>query len=425
MRSARRVRGAGLAAVFAVLAVLGGVVLSTTPKCHDACQAVAVAAHDVPVAQPPAPVPSRAAALAIVPQAGAADVNPASPILVRADSGTITDVVMVNGAGTEIPGVLTPDHKVWKPAGPLGYGREYTMTVTARGPQGMPSRQTSSFTTLAADSLTDVYLDSTAGVYLKDGATYGIGTVIVAKFDEPVTDKANAERHLVVTTNPPVDGSWNWIDDYTAHFRPAKYYAPGTTVSVAANVFGTSLGDGLYGDEDQKVSFRIGDAHVSIADDNTHQVSVFDNGQLVRTMPTSMGMGGSETIDGRTLSFYTPPGVYTVMDKANPVVMDSSTFGLPIDSRLGYKESIAYATRISVDGIYLHQLNSTVWAQGHQDTSHGCLNLNQDNAAWFYDFAVPGDVVEVKNTGGAPLEIWQNGDWTVPWDKWRQGSKLA
>ncbi|MCW2559375.1 MAG: hypothetical protein JWP55_3339, partial [Mycobacterium sp.] len=99
--------------------------------------------------------------------------------------------------------------------------------------------------------------------------------------------------------------------------------------------------------------------------------------------------------------------------------------GLPIDSRLGYKESISYATRISVDGIYLHQLNSTVWAQGNTDTSHGCLNLNGENAAWFFNFSVPGDVVEVKNTGGEPLKLWQNGDWSVPWEQWRAGSKLT
>ncbi len=431
MRSARRARGAGLAAVFAVLSVLGGVVLSTTPKCHADCQVIG-AAHDAPTAPSADPVTtatkpsvSRPASLAIVPAASSTAVNPAAPVLVRADAGTITDVVMANDAGTVIPGALTGDHRVWKPTGQLGYGREYTMTVTARGPQGMPSRQTSSFTTLEADNLARVYFENTAGNLLQDGGTYGVGAIVVAKFDEPIDDQASAERHLNVTTNPPVDGAWNWIDNRTAHWRPANYYAPGTTVTVAANVYGTSLGDGLYGQEDEKVSFRIGDAHVSIADDNTKQVSVFNNGQLVRTMPTSMGMGGTQEIEGRTLSFFTPPGVYTVMDKANPVVMDSSTFGLPIESRLGYKETISYATRISTDGIYLHQLNSTVWAQGNTDTSHGCLNLNHDNASWFFDFSVPGDVVEVRNTGGAPLQLWQNGDWTVPWDQWRRGSKLV
>src|ERR1700742_1862448 len=102
--------------------------------------------------------------------------------------------------------------------------------------------------------------------------------------------------------------------------------------------------------------------------------------------------------------------------------MDSSTFGLPKNSRLGYRVTINYATRISIDGVYLHQLDETVWAQGHTDTSHGCLNLNADNAKWFYGFSVPGDVVEVRNTGGPALTLPQNGDWTLNWDQWRAGS---
>jgi lipoprotein-anchoring transpeptidase ErfK/SrfK len=270
-----------------------------------------------------------------------------------------------------------------------------------------------------------VYLNTVSGAALQEGATYGVGTVVVAHFDEPITDKAAAEKHLQVTTMPKVTGSWNWIDDQTAHWRAEKYYAPGTSITVAANIYGVPVGDGLYGQEDEQVSFRIGDSHVSIADDTTKQVSVYYNGKLVRTMPTSMGMGGTETIGGTTLSFWTPPGIYTVMDKANPVIMDSSTFGLPINSRLGYRETIPYATRISTDGIYLHQLNSTVWAQGNTNTSHGCLNLNGDNAKWFYDFSVPGDVVEVRNSGGQPLQLRQNGDWSVPWDQWRKGSALS
>ena len=422
MTSTRRVRGACLAAVFAVLAVLGGVVVTTTPDCADHCQTLTAA----PVPQAvPRPSPLVPAALSIQPSAGATDVSPSGRVLVTANNGTLDAVELVNDSGKSIPGVMTPDAKTWKPTTQLGYGRTYTLTVAARGPGGMPTRQTSSFTTLTPSDQTEVYLDTTGGGLLQDGATYGVGMVVVARFDEPIDNKANAERHLVVTTNPPVAGSWNWIDDQTAHWRPEKYYAPGTSVAVAANLYGTPLGDGLYGEEDEHVSFKIGDSHVSIADDNTKQVSVFDNGNLVRTMPTSMGMGGTETIGGTTLSFWTPPGVYTVMDKANPVIMDSSTFGLPINSRLGYRVTIPWATRISMDGIYLHQLNATVWAQGNTDTSHGCLNLNSDNAQWFYNFSVPGDVVEIRNTGGPPLKLSQNGDWTVPWIEWRKGSALS
>ncbi len=87
--------------------------------------------------------------------------------------------------------------------------------------------------------------------------------------------------------------------------------------------------------------------------------------------------------------------------------------------------TIPYATRISTAGIYLHQLNATVWAQGNTNTSDGCLNLNGENAKWFFGFSTPGDVVEVRNTGGQPLQLSQNGDWGVPWHQWRHGSKLS
>lgn len=403
----RRARGACLAAVLGVLAVLGGVVISIAPRCPEHCRTEAAAAV-------PQPAPStEPAVVAVTPEDGATDVDPLAAITAVAQSGMLTHVTMVNDAGRSVPGVVTPDFKTWKPTKPLGYGRTYTLTVDARGPGGVPSTLTSTFQTLVPSDQTEVYLTAPGGQPL-DGATLGIGAVVVAHFDEPIDNREAAERRLSVTTTPAVKGSWYWMDDQNAHWRPEKYYTPGTSVTVKADIYGVPLGDGLYGQEDSTATFTIGDAHVSVADDTTKQVSVYSNGSLVRTMPTSMGRGGTETVGGQTLSFWTPPGVYTVMDRANPVIMDSSTYGLPINSRLGYRETIPYATRISPDGIYLHQLNATVWAQGNTNLSHGCLNLSGENAAWFYDFSRPGDVVEVRNTGGPPLQVWQNGDWTLP-----------
>ena len=172
--------------MLAVLAVLGGVVVTATPDCADHCQTLTAA----PVPQvAPRPSPIVPAALSIVPPAGATDVSPSGRVLVTANSGTLDTVELVNDAGKPISGVMTPDDKTWKPITQLGYGRTYTVTIAARGPGGMPTRQTSSFTTLTPSNQTEVYLETTAGGLLQDGATYGVGAVVVAKFDEPITTR--------------------------------------------------------------------------------------------------------------------------------------------------------------------------------------------------------------------------------------------
>lgn len=368
---------------------------------------------------------ARPATVAVSAPAGATNIDPLTPVRVTVTDGTLASVRMVNEAGKPVDGIVTPDRLLWKNTEPLGFGRTYTVTVSSRGSTGAPATYASTFTTVQPTDQTKVYLRTTGGHPLADGATYGVGTVVVAHFDEPVEDRVAAQQHLVVTTSPAMTGSWHWVNNQDAHWRPERYYQPGTQVTVEAKVYGVRIGDGLYGQEDSRASFVIGHSHVSVADGDTKHVSVYEDGQLVRTMPTSLGMGGSETVAGQSISFWTQPGSYTVMDKADPVVMDSSTYGLPINSRLGYKESINYATRISTDGIYLHELDSTVWAQGKTNVTHGCLNLNADNARWFYNFSVPGDVVEVINTGGPPLQLWQNGDWNLSWDQWMRGSALA
>jgi hypothetical protein len=48
----------------------------------------------------------------------------------------------------------------------------------------------------------------------------------------------------------------------------------------------------------------------------------------VRDMPTSMGRGGAQVVKGRTITYWTPSGTYTVVGHANPKLMDSTTYGL-------------------------------------------------------------------------------------------------
>lgn len=402
-----------ICAASAVLLVLTGCSL---PTGNDSASSGGSAATTTPTSE---------AVVTVTPAEGGNPVNPLDPIQVQVAKGTLESVSFTNPAGKEVTGIITPDKTSWKPSEPLGYGKTYTLVIDTVDTQGVSATKNTTLTTVAPSNQTRAYINTTGGASIADGGTYGVGTVVAVHFDEEIGDKVAAEKSLTVTTTPAVAGSWYWMDDQNVHWRPQNYYAPGTSVTVRADIYGKQLGTGLYGEQDDSASFVIGDSHVSVADDNTKMVTVYENGKVVRELPTSMGMGGTEKVGGTTLSFWTQPGTYTVMDKANPVVMDSSTYGLPINSRLGYKETINWATRISTDGIYLHELESTVWAQGNTDTSHGCLNLSAANAKWFFDFSQPGDVVEIKNTGGAPLEVWQNGDWSLPWTQWLAGSALA
>jgi lipoprotein-anchoring transpeptidase ErfK/SrfK len=373
-----------------------------------------------PTSKPPAPP----AKLSAKPANGAANVSPTGQISVAVADGTLSSVTMTNADGKAIKGAYNTAKSSWQVAEPLGYSKAYTVVAKAVNADGKPISKTSHFTTVTPDNMTMPDIETTGRQALKNGATYGVGMVVSVHFDEPITDKAAAERTLKVTTAPAVVGSWYWMDQQNVHWRPQHYYKTGTKVSVSANVYGKQVSPGLYGQGDVSASFKIGAKHVSIADDTTHTVKVYYNDKLVRRMPTSMGQGGYVQGSHGQISLWTMPGTYTVIGHANPVLMDSSTYGLPVNSPKGYKEYIYLATQISTDGIYLHQLDSTVWAQGHQDLSHGCLNLNQSNAKWFYDTSLVGDIVQVRNTGGPKLQVWQNGDWSVPWSTWVAGSAL-
>ena len=414
-------------AVVTMLALLATACSRTGHEAASSQSATASPTSSSSESSSPAATSSAAAAPAEVqfsPAGGSQAVNPTAPVKVSALDGELTSVKLVNPDGNAVSGAMAPDRLSWSATEVLGYGKTYTMTATAANGDGRPVTRSEKFTTLTPGNMTMPYITTTGSTPMRNGATYGVGIVPVVHFDEEITDKANAEKALVVTTNPPVIGSWYWTDAQTAHWRPRAYYKPGTTVTVAANVYGVQVGPGLYGQADASVSFKIGAKHVSIADDRTHTVSVYFNDKLQRVMPTSMGRGGSVDVNGQTISFWTQNGTYTVIGQGNPVIMDSSTYGLPVNSKLGYKEPIYWATQISTDGVYLHELEATVWAQGNTDVSHGCLNLNHDNAYWYYKTAQIGDPVVVRNSGGSPLQIWQNGDWSVPWTTWVAGSAL-
>jgi len=352
-------------------------------------------------------------------------ISPATPVTVNIANGKLTSVTMVNPAGRKVTGALAPDGTSWHNTEVLGYGKTYHVTAEGVDGHGATIRKTAKVRTVEPGNMTMPYIHDLYGAAIEDNGTYGVGMVVVVHFDESV-NQAKAERALQVTTTPTTTGGWYWTDDQNAYWRPESYYQPGTKVTVKAGVYGKELGKGLYGQADQQASFTIGAKHLSIANAKTHKVKVFFDDKLVRTMPTSMGQGG--TVQGKygPIYLWTMPGTYTVLGHENPATMSSDSYGLPANSPLGYApEKVYWSTKISTDGIYLHELDATVWAQGHQNLSHGCLNLNQDNAKWYYQHSRVGDIVKVVHSGGPHINFSQGGQWDVPWSQWLKGSALS
>jgi len=378
-----------------------------------------------PTSKPSAPP----ATLTAKPADGAANVSPTGPITVAVADGTLSSVTMTNADGKAIKGAYNTSKSSWQAAESLGYSKTYKVTAKAVNADGKPVTKVSRFTTVTPDNMTMPNIDYIGGNALKNGATYGVGIVPVVHFDESISDKKAAEQALTVTTSPHVTGSWYWADDQNVHWRPQNFYKSGTKVSVSANVYGKQVSPGLYGQADAHVSFTIGAKQITTADDNAPQVNkvrVYRNGKLIRTMNTSMGKHSGVTANGKFIDFHTMQGTYTVIGHENPAIMSSASYGLPANGPGGYApERIYLSTKISTDGIYLHELDTTVWAQDNgADVSHGCLNLNQENAQWYFDHSTIGDPVIVRHTDGPTIQVWQGGDWSVPWSKWVAGSAL-
>ncbi len=337
---------------------------------------------------------------------GAIGVPVESPVTVTADAGVLGAVTLVNEEDRVVAGELSPDGVTWSSAEPLGYNRQYTLNAEAQGLGGV-ARTSATFETHSPQNLTMPFVQP------NEGEVVGVGQPIAVRFDETIPDRLAAQRAITVTTNPPVEGAFYWLNDREVRWRPAQYWKPGTSVEVQVKAYGVDLGQGLFGQDDASTRFTVGDEVIATADDTTKTMTVRVNGDVVKTMPISMGKDKTPT----------DKGTYVVGDRYSFLVMDSSTYGVPVNSPDGYRTEVNWATQMSYSGIYVHAAPWSVGSQGRANVSHGCLNASTENGKWFYDNTKRGDVVEVVNTVGPTLSGTDGlGDWNIPWEQWKAGN---
>ena len=223
------------------------------------------------------------------------------------------------------------------------------------------------------------------------GSTVGVGEPIIINFARPIADQHMAEQAIHVSSTPPVSGKFYWLTTSQVRWRPLSFWPAHTAVHVDAA--GT------------QENFVTGDSLIATADDATHQLIVTRNGTVEQTFPMSMGMaaGGHQT----------PNGTYYVLDKKAKVVMDSSTYGVPVNSTYGYKVNVEDAVQFDNSGDYVHSAPWSVADQGKRDVSHGCINISPTNAKWFFTNFGAGDPVVVKNSVGTYSKNDGSNDWQL------------
>ncbi|MGO8767444.1 MAG: L,D-transpeptidase [Mycobacterium sp.] len=221
------------------------------------------------------------------------------------------------------------------------------------------------------------------------GSTVGVAQPIIINFPGRVADAGAAEGAVHVSSIPPVPGKFYWMTPTQLRWRPLSFWPANTAVTIDAG--GTVS------------NFHTGDTLLATADDATHQLTITRNGVVEKTFPMSMGMaaGGHQT----------PNGTYYVQDKKASVVMDSSTYGVPVTSTYGYKVTVEDAVRFDNVGDYVHSAPWSVDDQGKRDVSHGCINISPTNAKWFFDNFGPGDPIVVRNSVGTYTKNDGSNDW--------------
>jgi lipoprotein-anchoring transpeptidase ErfK/SrfK len=345
--------------------------------------------------------------LSITPKDGTRKVLPGTGINVRVTDGKITRLTVADAKGREVSGTTGADG-TWRPTWPLKPSTAYTVNAQATGADGKQVMARARFTTLKPKRVLE------SGMSPLNGEKVGVGMPIQLLLSRPVTardDRAAIERSLTVQMSKPVEGAWSWVSDREVQYRPREYWPAGEKVTVVAHLAGVEAGRNVWGTKDRTLTFTVGPEHITKIRNGSHQAVVRKNGEVVKTIPVSLGKKGDDSYSG----------VMIAQEKAASTLMDSATIGRP---GLYYART-KWNVRMTYSGMFFHAAPWSTGAQGSRNVSHGCVNASMANARWFYNFTQRGDIIEVKGTsrklqfGNGPTP------WVKSWEEWLAGSATA
>ncbi len=325
------------------------------------------------------------------------------------DGAKVSAVTLTTADGKQVDGRLRADGSSWVPSAPLTYGARYTATVTATATDGSTREGRSTFTTMAKPKSV-----ISSGLYLFDDKVYGVAMPVVVEFQPgiPKKDRAAVQKRMFVQTDPPQPGAWHWIDGGTqAYYRAPKYWKPETTLSVRIALAGIPLSNGRYGNVDRVATVRIGRAFEMKVDNATKQMTVYEDGRVVRTLPVSLGKKKTPSSSGTMV----------IMEKKESTVFDTRD---DPDPENRYVTEIDFAQRLTWGGEYIHAAPWSEHVQGRQNVSHGCVNVSTAHARWLFGKTKIGDPITVTGTERrlAAGNGWTA--WSLSWSEFVKRSAL-
>ena len=336
---------------------------------------------------------------------GATGVTPDTPIVLTAPAGeTIGSVTVADAGAHSVAGTYSADRNTWTSSGNLRVADTYQLTAETSAPStNGVGLQHQTFSTSNEEN--NIKFDD---MFPVDGSTVGVGQPVVLEFTNPVPkeDRANVERALTVYSSPQQPGSWGWLSSQRVDFRPENYWKSGTKVHVDLALSGVKVGDGLYGAKDHSIDFTVGrDQETTVNVGNDH-ATVYRDGQSVHEFTVTGGMPGLDTWGG----------TYAVIDKSSDVRMDSRTAGLGDAYDI---PDVKWDVHFTYSGSYVHSAPWSVGSQGVSNVSHGCVGTNPEDAEWFFDSTLPGDIIRV--VGSPRTAALGNGfnDWQESWTSWQ------
>ncbi|MER7416489.1 Ig-like domain-containing protein [Micromonospora peucetia] len=359
--------------------------------------------------EPGTPAAPSGPPLTVSPADGGKNRPVSSEIGAELPGGKVSSVTLTAADGDQVEGRLRADGSSWVPSKPLKFGTRYTATVTATGADGATSQGTSTFTTMAKPKSV-----ISSGLYLFDDKTYGVAMPVVTEFHPgiPKKDRAAVQKRMFVQTDPPQPGAWHWVANGTqAYYRAPEYWKPGTTLTVRIALAGIPLSNGRYGNVDRSATAKIGQAFEMKVDNATKQMTVYEDGQVVRTLPVSLGKKKTPSSSGTMV----------VMEKKESTVFDTRDDPDPANR---YVTDIDFAQRITWGGEYIHAAPWSVAQQGRVNVSHGCVNVSMANAKWLFGKTKVGDPITVKGTERklAAGNGWTA--WSLSWSEFVKGSAV-